>query len=369
MNKKTNQFIVFGGAGYLGGHVVKELASNPENKVTIITRNKSKKILFKEFKNIDFSSNVRDVLNQKIYVINLAYGLDLSYKKTKDLNNSILNSIDELCCSNKVISLIHLSSIVLSENDSTLEPKLNKSDTYKYAKSFVELGVKKIHQKHNIPTLIIRSGNIIGPGSIWVVKICKNLLDDKPIATKTPLFYSNATYVGNLVSFIVEKSKKASCSFKTINFNEFGLRPWNDFIQIISDEIGLKPKKWKSSSMDEFKVSFKKDIRNAVKEMIKVAVLKIYKGPASNKFVDKTLEALNIKNLDLKAKTNIKKIDNDAYPDSQEYSLLKVFMNKDKIENSLDQKEIEALPYDFKKLSNEIVNWLKLSGYSSIKIK
>ena len=41
-----------------------------------------------------------------------------------------------------------------------------------------------------------------------------------------------------------------------------------------------------------------------------------------------------IKKLGQKAKSNIKAIDNDHYPDSQEFALLKVFMNSNIIENS-----------------------------------
>ena len=263
--------------------------------------------------------------------------------------------------------MIHVSSIVLSEENKNLVPKLDKTDTYKYAKSIAELGVKKIHTKYNIPTLVVRSGNILGPGSIWAIKICKNLLDQKPIATKSNDFFSNATYVGNLVDFLSKKPIKLVADFEIINFNEFGSLAWNEFIEIVAEEIGIQPKVWNSSNIRDFKVSFSRDLKNAMNQMIKMGVIKIYKGPVSNKFIDKLLDIFSIKKLDQKAKSNIKAIDNDHYPDAQEFALLKVFMNSNNIENSLSEKEVNDLPYDFSKVSDELIKWLRIAGYSSLK--
>lgn len=367
MNKSINHFVILGGAGYLGVYLVKEIASKAENKVTIITRNKSKQILFKGYDNIFFESENKSIFNQEIFIINLAYGLDVSFKKTKKLNNNIINLIDILCANNKVKSLTHVSSVVLSEDNLGLMPKLNKNDTYKYAKSISELGVKQIQLKYNIPTLIVRSGNILGPGSIWTVKICKSLLEGNPIATKSNNFFSSSTYVSNLVYFLYEKSSLISNDFEIVNFNEFGYIPWNDFIKVISDELNITPEVWISESIDDIGISLIKDIKNVLSQMIKTAILKIYKGPISNGLINKILDIFNIRKLDQKAKSNIKSLDNDTYPDAQEFALLKVFMNNNKIENNLSEKELKNLPYDFSKVSKELIKWLRISGYSSLK--
>ena len=368
MNKEMNHFVILGGAGYLGVYLVKEITSQANNKVTIVTRNKSKQILFRGYENVFFESSTKNISNQNIYLINLAYGLDVSYKRTKKLNNLILESIDQLCGNNQVKTLIHVSSIVLSEGHKDLVPKLDKSDTYKYAKSMAELGIKKIQSKYSIPTLIVRSGNILGPGSIWAIKICKYIIDEKPIATKSNDFFSNATYVGNLVHFLSKKPSELSVDFETINFNEFGSVSWNEFIEVVSDEVGIEPKAWNSSKIEDFKVSFSKDLKNAMNQMIKMAIIKIYKGPVSNKFVDKFIDRFNIKKLDQKAKSNIKAIDNDHYPDAQEFALLKVFMNSNEVENSLSEKEISELPFDKRKVFDELRKWLRIAGYTSLKI-
>jgi len=367
MNKEINHFVILGGAGYLGVYLVKEIASNPYNKVVIITRNKSKQILFRGYDNVFFESDSQSLGNQEIIIINLAYGLDISFKKTKKLNNQIVKSIDFLCNNNKVKSLIHVSTIVLSEDNSSLSPKLDKSDTYKYAKSISELGIKQIQLKYNIPTLVVRSGNILGPGSIWAIKICKNLLEDKPIGTKSNNFYSNSTYVGNLVDFLYKKSKVLSNDFEIVNFNEFGHIPWNDFIGVIANELDITPLAWNSSNINDFNVSFTKDMKNALNQMVKIAILKIYKGPISNKLIDKLIDTLNIKKLDEKAKSNIKIIDGDHYPNAQEFALIKVFMNGNKIDSGLYEKEIQDLPYNFSKVSDELIKWLHIAGYSSLK--
>lgn len=368
MNKEINHFVILGGAGYLGVYLVKKIASQANTKVTIVTRNKSKQILFRGYENVFFKSSTKDILNKNIFVMNLAYGLDVSYKTTKKLNDSIIESIDILCNSNNIKSLIHISSIVLSEDNNDLVPKLDKSDTYKYAKSIAEIGVKKIHTKYNIPTLIVRSGNILGPGSIWAIKICKYLIEQKPIATKSNDFFSNATYLGNLTDFLSKKSRNFSSDFQIINFNEFGSLAWNEFIEVVAKEIGIEPKSWNSTNIEDFKVSLLKDLKNAINQMIKMGIIKIYKGPVSKKIIDKFIDKFNIKKLDQKAKSNIKVIDNDYYPDAQEFALLKVFMNNNEVENSLSEKEISELPFDKNKVFDELRKWLRIAGYSSLKL-
>lgn len=361
MSESSNHFVIFGGAGYLGGYLVKRIAEEANNKITIITRNKSKQILFKGRSNIYFESDVNSISNERIYVVNLAYGLDMSMKVTKKLNEKLFKSIDQLCSRNQVSSIIHVSSIVLSEGNNQLSVKLDKSDSYKFAKSYGEYEIQKFSKKFGIPSLIIRSGNIVGPGSIWVIKICKNLIENKPIATQDSKLFSNATYVENLADYLFTSALEVSESFKIINYNEFGSRPWNDFISILSAEIGVDPVKWKSRNIKEMNISFKKDFRNTFQAVKKAAVLKFYKGPISNKKVNRILELFNIKNLDKKTKTGIKKIDNDQYPDAQEYALLKVFMNDTEVPFSKVK-----VRYDFKHVSNELINWARISGYSSI---
>ena len=93
----------------------------------------------------------------------------------------------------------------------------------------------------------------------------------------------------------------------------------------------------------------------------KAAVLKFYKGPKSNHKVNAILEYLNVKNLDKKTKMGIKKIDNDNYPDSQEFELLKVFMNDEQAH--FNQKIVK---HNFNYVSNKLINWARISGYSSL---
>jgi len=80
MNKDLNHFVIFGGAGYLGGFLVREIASDSKNTITIVTRNRSKKILFKDLTNVNFVEDVNEIKNEELYIINLAYGLDISFK-------------------------------------------------------------------------------------------------------------------------------------------------------------------------------------------------------------------------------------------------------------------------------------------------
>lgn len=366
MNKEKRHYVIFGGAGYLGTYLVKQLSASADIEISIVTRNKSKQILFSDFLNVKIIGDINEVQGQEIYVINLAYGLDISFKKTKQLNKSIISSIKKLCGNNSVISLTHVSSIVLSQEKDPSRLRINRADTYKYAKSYAEVEIQKISKQFNINTTVVRSGNIVGPGSIWLIKICKRILECKPINCKSETVYSNATYVGNLTYFIEKNSKSNVSGFTLCNLNEFGDLSWSKFVDLVSEEMGIATISWKTESLRHIKISLKADVSKSIKESLKTFTLKLYKGPVSGRYVNKILEKLGVKGLDKKVKKNIKTIEKDPYPDSQEFALMTVFMNDIKVDDNYDKEIIGELPNDFGSVSSELKNWIKISGYSNI---
>ena len=366
MNKEKRHYVIFGGAGYLGTYLVKRLSAIADNEISIVTRNKSKQILFSDFLNVKIIGDINEVQGQEIYIINLAYGLDISFKKTKQLNKSIISSIKKLCGNNNVISLTHVSSIVLSQEKDPSRLRINKADTYKYAKSYAEVEIQKISTQFNINTTVVRSGNIIGPGSIWLMKICKRILECKPINCKSENIYCNATYVCNLAYFIEKCSLATFGGFNLFNLNEFGDLSWSKFVDLVSEEMGITAISWKTESLQHIKTSLKADVFKSFNESKKTFILKLYKGPVSGRHINIILEKLGVKGLDKKVKKNIKTIEKDPYPDSQEFALMTVFMNDIKVKNDFDKEFIGELPYDFRSISVELKNWIKISGFSNL---
>ena len=366
MNKQKRHYVIFGGAGYLGMYLVKRLAATEGHEVSIVTRNKSKQILFSDFSNVKIIGDINEVQEQEIYVINLAYGLDISFRKTKQLNESIISSIRKLCGNNEVISLTHVSSIVLSQEKDPSRLRINKADTYKYAKSYAEVEIQKISKQFNINTTIVRSGNIVGPGSIWLMKICKRLLERKPINCKSEEVHCNATYVNNLAYFVEKSASSNTGGFTLCNFNEFGDLSWSKFIDLVSEEMGIAAISWKTESLQQVKTSLKADVSKSLKESLKTFILKLYKGPVSGAYINKILEKFRIQGLDKKVKKNIKTIEKDPYPDSQEFALMTVFMNDIKVVNNYDKEIAGELPNDFESVSSELKKWIKISGYSNL---
>lgn len=364
--KGFNNFVILGGAGYVGVFLVNSLLKKfPNSKVDIITNNLTKSVFFRN-PNVTLTNKADSIRDKRICIINLAYSLEDLYSDTKKKNDKIIEDIKTLILNNKIDSFTHVSSIVLSQDKhkwSSIEVK--KKNIYYYAKSYVESELWKLSKKTNTPLSIVRSGNIIGPGSPWVLQIFKRLTEQKPLTGHKKLYPCNATFVGNLCEVIIALSTTVNNKNLIMNCCEFGSISWNDLINRINDKLGYKIQQWKIKEVDDLKPSLKFDLKHIKKKLTSIAIPLIYKGRYTNNLVLKIMDFFRVKGMKSKMKLKVGKSNssNSIYYDLTEYQIMKVFINEERFElEGMPENIKSSITYSYETTFKSINNWLEING-------
>lgn len=363
---------IIGGAGYVGLFLVHQFHKEyPNSIITVVTKNTTKEVFFR-LPNVRVMKDISKINGEDIILINLAYSLGDFYKDTKLKNDAILYEIESLILNNNVKKIIHVSSIVLSQNEDKIDvSKVLKNDIYYFAKSYFEYKLSLLVSKAQISTVILRSGNIVGPGSPWISKIIERLFNGQPLVGENINYPSRTTFIGSLIFAIIKLCNVDLESKLTVmNFCEFGDLSWKKWIDTINLDFNYPVRSWSADSIADLKPRFKEDFKNIKSNITSQLVLLLIKGRYTNNFVIKIIDTLNLDKLKNRTKNRIKnQAHNKArYIDLSEYNTAKVFLNlhNHKLEN-VPEEISRSLPFDFEKAWISISDWITDSGYKSLK--
>ncbi len=372
MNKNNNEhLIIFGGAGYAGTFIVYDLIEKfPNSKITIVTRNLTKKIFFRQ-ENVSVINDISKIKNEQIRIVNLAFSLHKTFQETKASNNLLFQNIEKIIKNNTVNSFVHVSTIVLTQSFGLKIPKIRKNNMYEFSKSIAENNCKKIAKKYSLNVNILRSGNILGPGSPWIEKIAKRLIEEKPILGLSDSYPSNTTFIGNLSYAIIrllnQKSDKSKITL--MNFCEFGDISWHDWVEEVNKSLNRKIKFWPIHSLNQIKIGYYYDFLYVFRQSISFIIPIAYKTKKIKSLILKLIDLFSLSQVEKKAKGSIKNIEKtkSEYYDGTEYSLQGVFMyeKSNKLENVPDEI-IKNLPFDIKYVKNSINSWINFSGMHNL---
>ena len=371
MKNSQDHYVIFGGAGFAGTFIVFDILKRyPNAKVTIITRNLTKQIFFRE-ENVKVINDVGLIRDEDLKIINLAFSLEKTFNVTLHSNNKLFDNINELISNNRVSNFVHVSTIVLTQTGGMKVAKVRKDNMYGYSKSIGENHCKKIVDKHKIPVTILRSGNILGPGSPWVDKIARRLIENQPILGMGDHYPSNSTFIGNLSYGIISLSNSLNPNSKLqlINFCEFGDVSWHKWVHSINKSLKREIVFWPIKSLNQIELGLFKDLKYVVKQGVSHIVPIAYKTKKLKINLLKLIDFFRVKQAENKAKNSIQKIEtkNLEYYDNSEYSLQGVFMFEKTFElENLPDEIKNNLPYDYENVDRSINNWLKYSGVSDL---
>jgi hypothetical protein len=115
-------------------------------------------------------------------------------------------------------------------------------DPYIEGKIIAERLILKSAKNNSYVPVIVRLGNVIGPGAIpWTATLSTYILNGVPVG----IGKSNATYVGNIVDYlcyICSTSEEILEQFGPFHhLAEFSGISWKEIIERICDIIGIKP--------------------------------------------------------------------------------------------------------------------------------
>tara|TARA_Y100001935_G_scaffold106171_1_gene88144 strand:+ start:13824 stop:14846 length:1023 start_codon:yes stop_codon:yes gene_type:complete len=218
--------VIIGGAGYLGLHLSKFLLKETDASISIISRNLSKNILIRD-KRVTFHRSILEV-KKKSSVINLAFENTTNFTQIRLQSEKLFNEIKQFDNDVGVNFFIQVSTIVLSEKKIAFEKK-SKNDAYIYSKSYQEFLTSKTFIKEQYS--IIRSGNILGLNSPWVIKIADKIVYSDPIRSADHSASSNATNIDFLSRNIKNILKNKICG--NFNCSELSDYKWNELISLV----------------------------------------------------------------------------------------------------------------------------------------
>ena len=299
----------------------------------------------------------------------MAYSLESNFPLTKKKTDKLFIEIEKILINKNVKSFVHISTIILNQKIFKNKSNITKNSIYEYSKSYSEYLVHKINKRVKIPTYILRSGNIMGPGSTWAVKICKRISDGLPIlGPDFNSYFSNSTYVGNLIYCIhsLSMSQNKVDEVSVMNFSEFGHIEWKSYIEFVGNIMESSPIYWKND-ISFFHMSLASDILKSFKKALKIFIPSVYKGVIANNFIVKTYSFFNKEISTVKTKKTIKNNLNIDDIDLAEFSLMSVFMSKTKTGLENVPKEIsENLPFNFESSLKSLNQWIYFSGFNKL---
>ena len=203
MKNKIYTYLVTGGAGFIGSHIVDELIGRNQEVIVIDNLSTGFEININEkaiFYNVDISRS-KDINNifkkhNIDFVIHQAAKINLNVKLEDpiiDINSSIINTINLLkCCVDyEIKKFIYASSVAVYGRPKKLpvSEKDSLSPIYSYGivKKCVEDYIKYFNAEYGINYAILRYANVFGPrqpifGEVGLIAIyTKNIIDQKPL--------------------------------------------------------------------------------------------------------------------------------------------------------------------------------------------
>ena len=357
------KLVVFGGAGYLGNYVVREaVESGKFSEIFVVTRNQSKAMLFEGLESVSVVKNVAKIEDEQVALVNLAYPLTKSFKAIKSQNLALFQQIEEVINRNDVTSFIHVSTIVLTLRGWSVENKIRKKNLYEYSKSLGEKKVYQIAKKTKVPTAIFRSGNILGPGSVWINKIGQAIIAGNVIFGRSEEYPSNATCVQNLAHTIVYWENPNPEGIKTYNHAEFAGVSWKT---ITRDVFKIEPDVVTTLGFESFSdvtISAKDEMRLLLRWTVAGGIKYFFKSQNFKGFVVRVKDAFFGKNTESEVKGTVAaSVGGVEYADASQLSDLSVFSNT--VMASHDALDGSVRHRGYNEMVGELEEWVSRSGY------
>ena len=292
-------YLITGGCGFIGCSLIKELLKNKNNKIRILDNlSVGKKEDLEDFtkfiitsaEKCDFKSKkhqiiVGDIRNKKLCAkvtknVDKVIHLAANTKITKSLKNPIFDfkinlagtlNILEGCRINKVKKFVFASSAAIGgEIKPPVSEKIipNPISPYGASKLGGEGYCSTYNKTFNIDTVILRFGNVYGPGSLKktsvVAKFIFSLLSNKPIEIYGNGFQTrDYIYIDDIVSAII----------KVLNLKNIG----GEVFQIATN---------KETSVIELKNIIINKVKKIIKTKIKVNYSDEIKGEMLRNYSD-----------------------------------------------------------------------------------
>ena len=275
-----------GGTGFIGQALVNRLLKD-ENKVMILSRDK-RKINSSLNEKVDFLET--DICNsasleklgprlQGIDVIfHLAASLDYFGDKKKLFRVNVEGTVNllNLAVKNGIKKFIYISSIeamgMIEKNNIPADENLICKPVSPYGESKLEAErqVKNLSKEKNLSSVILRLGNVYGPGSpAFILPIAKAIIEKGNLLKYLPIYgdrYIHPVYIDDVIEGVIKASQP--------NINGLYILTDNNYVtirklfELVSEILGVTIKDVQKSKFKKSQFETKIMFQNRIKETI-----------------------------------------------------------------------------------------------------
>lgn len=279
-----NDLLITGGAGFIGGHLVRRLLEKGYSNITVVDLNKPSisgiNYIYGDFAN---EKLMKQLLKKTYALFHLAavIGVDNCTNNPQLVEQiNLINTMKliDLSADLGVKRIIFTSSSEVYGNSKNLpyneNSKLEPFSLYGYAKVKIEEHLKKIHKNYHISVGIVRPFNIYGPRQAQ--KFVIPIFIDKVINNENIQIFGNGrqtrtfTYVDDGIDGIVKLFEYKNLKFEIVNIGSIQEYSINDVANLIvaflpESESKIKYVKYGSKGVREFKYEINRRLPNIQK--------------------------------------------------------------------------------------------------------
>ena len=376
--KDKASYVILGGAGYLGRHLVEYLKFYANvSQIFVVSRNLDKKIFFTQHNDVQLVACLSDVQTEHgVVFINAAFSAAPSHRQSIRETEKLFKEINRFFDRTNIVNAIHISTIMLSLSDAeatknsrgrpTCSRSVVRANPYLAGKSVSEILFKRLLENRPISGTIVRSGNIIGPGAPWISKLIARGLAGLPVLSASSEGYSNGTFVWNLCHIIAlsgERPSNVDPSLVIMNCAEMGAIKWSKIAQTVQGTAGINFLEW---PIDPPKVSVANDLKAMAKSLIATVIMGMVKRPSLGVIVEKVVGYFNREQLVGGAKGVITAVGHNW--DISEFRAYQVFAESKKLGlEGVPKDFVNSLPYSADDALMSLDRWMTDSRLTDLK--
>lgn len=256
------KILVTGGSGFVGGHLIPHLANEGHEVVSLSRRESKENYNFKTI-SLDLSNydpKASSISKQFEAIIHLAGTVSVNemIKNPKEhLQNNInstINLLEDIRLNNPNGLLIFLSSEkVYGKGESGIEGEITEespaepSETYGVSKLISEELIKAYHHCYGLQYIILRSGNIFGPGQkpeLFIPSVINKIICKPESVTVGNLaVYRNFIYVDDACEAVLKCLNTSEAINQTFNLTSYNFKIAEVLQEILnlSHSKGIQP--------------------------------------------------------------------------------------------------------------------------------
>jgi len=232
--------LVTGAAGFIGNALTKRLAEEGHKVKGVIHQKKLQSLV----KNVEYvtgditdKESIKSAFKDVDVVFHCAavvkdYGPKKMFYK---INLEGTKNVVEICEEYGVKRFIFLSH-------QTYEPK-EKLEFYSKTKALAEQYLNEKYKRGEFPVVIIRPGNVYGPGdAIWVIRVLKAIKRNRVTLINEGKGIFLHTYIDNLIDALMAAMKEKKAIGKTIDVTDGDNNiSWAEYLNSLARMAGKNP--------------------------------------------------------------------------------------------------------------------------------